>query len=274
MYLFFLETIKPRSTHLVLLSLVSGELNFIKYYCLLILNSTDATSLHNNYEFCIVLLDIRKVRIFTSCRQFSCTDITTINQTTIDIKQIKMYKTIKISLSIIAALSFAACNNNNTKEADKGQKDTVIVNSVSADTTQNATSASGEIALDLLPANIKEFVTKNYAGYTMQNAAHDPLCAGGDAIDVAISKKGSANYSLIFLPNGTFVQQEEDINISKAPAKILDIVKTKYAGFTPAQQIERLTLVDKSIQYLLDITKDKTTKEVIFNDAGTVVCEH
>ena len=178
-----------------------------------------------------------------------------------------------MSLFTIAALSFAACTNIN-KDAHKSQKDRVTENTLPADTAQNAISASGEIALDQLPSNIKEFVAKNYAGYTMQHAAYDPLCSGGNATDVAISKKGSPSYSLIFLPNGTFVQQEEDIDISKAPAAVLEMVKTKYTGFTPAQQIERLTLADKSIQYLLDITKNKIAKEVIFNDAGMVVCEH
>lgn len=80
-------------------------------------------------------------------------------------------------------------------------------------------------------------------------------------------------FCAIFLPDGTFVQQEEDVNISKAPAKVLEIVKMKYPGFTPAQQIEQLTLADKSIQYLLDITKDKSAKEVLFNEAGIIICE-
>ncbi len=184
-----------------------------------------------------------------------------------------MFKIIRMSLYTIAALSFSTCNNNYISETDKLQKESVTGNTLAADTTKNSISASGEIALDQLPVNIKEFIAKNYPGYTMQHAAHDPLCSGGDATDVAISKKGSPNYSLIFLPNGTFVQQEEDIDISKAPAMVLEIVKTKYADFTPAQQIERLTLADKSIQYLLDITKDKTAKEVIFDIVGTIVCE-
>lgn len=44
------------------------------------------------------------------------------------------------------------------------------------------------------------------------------------------------------------------------------------AGYKPASQIERLTLADKSVQYLLDITKGNITKEVIFNADCTVAC--
>jgi len=183
-----------------------------------------------------------------------------------------MNKTIKISLITLSVLTFAACNNQ--QNGNKTHKDTIAENTLSVDTVQKTTPLSGEIALDQLPLNIKEFVSKNYTGYTMQSAAYDPLCSGGDAIDVVISKKGSASYSLIFLPNGTYVQQEEDIDLSKAPKSILEIVKTKYAGYAPAQQIELLTLADKSVQYLLDISKGNTTKEVIFNEDGTVACEH
>lgn len=66
LYLLFSKTIKLRSTHFVLPSRVSGKPILIKYYYLQILNSTNATSLHNNYELCIVLVNTRKVRIFTS----------------------------------------------------------------------------------------------------------------------------------------------------------------------------------------------------------------
>mgnify|MGYP000873731367 CR=1 FL=1 len=187
-------------------------------------------------------------------------------------KQIKMNRTIKMSLITVAVLTFTACNNQQGE--NKTQKESKGETSVITDTTQNAIPKSGKIALDKLPANIKEYVNQNFQGYSIKSAEYDPLCTGGDAIDVVISKKGSPNYSLIFLLDGTFVQIEEDIDLSKAPSKVLEVVKTKYAGYKPASQIERLTLADKSIQYLLDITRDTITKEVIFKEDGTVICEH
>ena len=174
---------------------------------------------------------------------------------------------IKISLIAITVLTFAACNNGK-------QNGNTKLNTVTTDTAQTTRPLKGEIALEKLPPNIKKYVDQNFQGYVIKSAAYDPLCTGEDAIDVAISKKGSPDYSLIFLLDGTFVQQEEDIDISKAPARILEVVKTKYAGFTPAQQIERLTLADKSTQYLFDLTKDKISKEVIFKEDGTVFCEN
>ncbi|MBK6912900.1 MAG: hypothetical protein IPH11_04235 [Ignavibacteriales bacterium] len=92
-------------------------------------------------------------------------------------------------------------------------------------------------------------------------------------MDIAISKQDSPDYSLIFLFDGTFVQLEEDIDLSKAPAKVLETVKAKYADFQPAHKIESLTLADKSIAYLVDLTKGTLTKEVILKADGTIVCE-
>ncbi len=191
------------------------------------------------------------------------------------LRNFKKMKTLK-QMSVIAfaaLLTFSACNNNSKKQNEKGnKKDNLLESNISNDTI-NTANTIGAIALNTLPTAIREYVVKNHPGYIMENAAHDPLCQGGDAIDVAITKKGSPAYSLIFKPDGTFVQLEEDMDINKAPAKILEIVKVKYAGYQPAAQIERLTLADKSIQYLLDITKDGVTKEVIFNTDGSVACE-
>ena len=124
-----------------------------------------------------------------------------------------------------------------------------------------------------LPAGIKEFVSKNYAGYTILSAAADPLCQGGAAIDVAITKNGAPDLSLIFTPDGSFVQQEEDVSLSTASDKIRSVIKTKYAGYSTGNQIEKLTLVDKTMEYMLDLNKGSVTKEVIFSVDGNVVCE-
>ena len=141
--------------------------------------------------------------------------------------------------------------------------------------SSNTTSAlpAGEITLDRLPAGVKEFVTKNFAGYAMVKAASDPLCQGGDAIDVAVTKAGAPNLSLIFKPDGSFVQQEEDVPLTTATNKIKDAVKTKYADYSAGNQIEKLILADKTVQYLVDLTKATATKEVIFTADGNIVCE-
>lgn len=134
--------------------------------------------------------------------------------------------------------------------------------------------ATGPVAIVNLPATVQPYVEKNFPGYTIANASHDPLCTGGDAIDVVIKAKKKPTLSLIFIPNGSFVQKEEDVPYSTAPKKVTDVIKTKYADFKPSKQIEKLTLADNTTQYLVDITKANKAMEVILSKDGVLVCEH
>ncbi|MGV8963267.1 MAG: PepSY-like domain-containing protein [Candidatus Saccharimonadaceae bacterium] len=141
--------------------------------------------------------------------------------------------------------------------------------------TNNTSSiVSGKVEIDSLPQTVNEFVTNNYNGYKIESAAHDPMCNGEDAIDVSITKVGSKPFSLIFTPQGAFIQQEEDVSIEIAPSNVMKVLKTKYADYNADQQIEKLSLTDKSVQYLVDLSKNGVNKEVIFDAQGNVICEH
>lgn len=189
----------------------------------------------------------------------------------------------KTTLPLMAmALSFImlSCNGEKNEKDDKDeaaettQKEKMEDDKVNIADPVTTALPAGEITFERLPAGIKEFVTKNYPGYATVKAVSDPLCKGGDAIDVAISKIGASNLSLIFTPDGTYVQQEEDVPLSTASAKIKNILKAKYADYSAGTQIEKLILADNSVQYLVDLSKGSITKEVIFTMDGKVVCEN
>lgn len=173
-----------------------------------------------------------------------------------------MNRIISTLLIVVAILSFAACDDKKDNTQSK-----------ITDTTHSAQALTGAIPLDELPLNIKEYIEQKYSGYKIEKATYDPLCSGENAIDVAIAKQNYPNLSLIFLLDGTFVQLEEDIELGKAPSKVMETIKTKYADYQPAAKIERLTLADNSIQFLVDLTKGNLTKEVILREDGAVVCE-
>ncbi len=166
-------------------------------------------------------------------------------------------KLFAIITSITFSVFFISCTNNSpqkNKEQQSNLQDSPT--SINADTSSlHMPLPSGAIALDKLPKGVKEFIEKFYPGYIMIHAASDPLCGGGDAIDVAVTKKGSSDFSLIFKPDGSFVQQEEDMPLSTAPGKIKDVLKAKYADYTVSNQIEKLILADKTEQYLVDLNK-------------------
>lgn len=183
-------------------------------------------------------------------------------------------------MALALTVSIVSCDNDKNEKDEKDEatetKQQEKEEAEKKDTTVTVATAlpAGEITLDRLPAGVKEFVIKNYAGYKMVKAASDPLCQGGDAIDVAIAKTNAPNLSLIFKPDGSYVQQEEDVPLTTAPSKIKDALKVKYPGYSAGTQIEKVILADKSVEYLVDLTKGSVTKEVIFSKEGAVVCEH
>lgn len=183
------------------------------------------------------------------------------------------------ALALFVSFTILSCDSEKNEKDEKNETTETEQQEAKEEAKDNTatnntvTLSASEIALDKLPAGVKDFVTKNYAVYIMTKAASDPLCQGGDAIDVAITKSGAPNLSLIFKLDGSFVQQEEDLPLSTAPDKIRDALKAKYADYSAGNQIEKLTLADKSIQYLVDLSKGSITKEVIFNANGAVVCE-
>lgn len=182
----------------------------------------------------------------------------------------------KISLPLMAAFVaflMVSCNNEKNEDEKNEATETERMEAKNDSASTTPVSPAGEIALDKLPPGVNEYVKKNYAGYTINKAASDPLCQGGDAIDVAVSKAGAPNLSLIFKPDGSFVQQEEDVPMKSAPEKVKDALASKFADYKAGDQIEKILLADKTVQYLVDLSKGSATKEVIFSVTGAVVCE-
>ncbi len=185
-------------------------------------------------------------------------------------------KTISQSLILFMLCIIISCSNNNANrnaEAKSTGRDSL--QHVSADTAAiHSNFPAGATQLHQLPEEVRNFIKNFYPGYNMIIAVSDPLCQGGDAVDVTIKKKGSPNLSLIFKPDGSFVQQEEDVPLTTAPGKVREALKARYADYSAGNQIERLILADKTVQYMVDLNHLGITKEVIFDTEGNVVCEN
>lgn len=133
---------------------------------------------------------------------------------------------------------------------------------------------STKVSIATLPGTISAFVHRRYPGYRITAASYDPLCGGGPAIDVAIRKAGSTEFSLIFRPDGSYVQQEQDMALATAPPAVVTSVRTQFAGYTIAPQLEKLTLADTSTEYSFDLSKGPVRREVILTELGAVVCDN
>ncbi len=185
----------------------------------------------------------------------------------------------KISSSLIffmLSIYIISCGNNNAdKNAKAKSTGRDSIQPASADTAAiHSNFPSGAMQLHQLPDEVRNFIEKFYPGYTMIIAVSDPLCQGGDAVDITITKKGSPNLSLIFKPDGNFVQQEEDVPLITAPGIVREALKARYPGYSAGNQIEKLILADKTVQYMVDLNHQGITKEIIFDAAGNVVCEN
>ena len=187
-----------------------------------------------------------------------------------------MIKVKVFSLAIVfSTLILASCNNEGKENKnEKNENDDTEMKKDTGSSTVSTTLTSATYTIDNLPVGVKEFVSKNYAGYTIVSADSDPLCGGAPAVDVAIKKTSAPTFSLIFKPDGSYVQQEEDVDLSTAPDKIKSTLKTQFGKYSAGGQIEKLILADKSIQYMVDLTNGKITKEVIFTVDGNIFCEN
>ena len=171
------------------------------------------------------------------------------------------------TILIAIAILFSACGKKPLVQNNINNKDTVK-------TAQKPAFDVKSVSKETLPQNIKDYIAANYKEYKIIDAAYDPLCKGGDAIDVSVEKVGSESLSLIFKPDGTYIQKEEDAPLTTAPEKVKEVLKHKYSNYLISDEIEKLTLADNTTQYLIDIEKDTLSKEVIFTPDGQVVCEN
>ena len=130
----------------------------------------------------------------------------------------------------------------------------------------------GNIPIDSLPAAIKAYVTTNFAGYTLRHAEYDSLCPNGLVYEITIDKMMSPPVQLYFDMTAAFLMRSDLIRYQELPEVVKSSAITNYPGYF-AMKIEKLTLADGSLQYLLDLSKPHVMKTVRFDANGIIVCE-
>jgi hypothetical protein len=170
-------------------------------------------------------------------------------------------------LLILAVILFISnCSNKEVSQVNKNSSDTIK--------SIHSISVMDSVSKENLPAKTKDYISSHYPGYIINDVVKDPLCKGGDAVDVSIIKNGQPRLSLIFKPDGTFVQKEEDVSYKTAPEKIKNTIKTQYGSFKVSDQVELLTMANNSTQYLIDLSMGSILKEVTLTVDGNVICEN
>lgn len=133
--------------------------------------------------------------------------------------------------------------------------------------------SGGGISADSIPSAITEYVTANFAGYSIHNAMYDTLCQFGIVFNVMIDSAHSEHAKLIFDASGLYLAKASRLKSADLPEIITTAVTNQYATYSLRNKAEMLTLADGSIQYKVYLYLHDTKLKVVFTSDGTVICE-
>ncbi|MCX6265936.1 MAG: hypothetical protein NTW16_01065 [Bacteroidetes bacterium] len=129
-----------------------------------------------------------------------------------------------------------------------------------------------EILVDSLPVMITDYISANYAGYSVIHAEYDTLCPEGAVKEVMIGISSSEPVKLVFDSNDTFLMQAIRILYSTAPLAVKESISANYATYQLSNKAEQLILADNSIQYSVYVRLNADRKKVRLTDSGIMVC--
>jgi len=145
--------------------------------------------------------------------------------------------------------------------------------SIPCDSIHGGGHHGGGIPFDSLPAILKDYVTANFAGYTMRHAEFDSLCFNGTVIEVMLFQPGSVPVKLYFETDGNYLMRAERVLYADLPQVVKDFITASYTGFVAMDKAEKLTLADNSIQYVAFIHQGPIRKSVRIDATGSFICE-
>lgn len=123
-----------------------------------------------------------------------------------------------------------------------------------------------------LPASIENFVNGNFADYKIDESEKETLCDGTEVFEVEIEDSNDNELELVFDLEGNHLYTETEISIEELPTAVSESINTNYAGYS-VEEAEKLDWADDTVQYEVELKKDNTELEVIFDANGIVLCE-
>lgn len=118
-----------------------------------------------------------------------------------------------------------------------------------------------------LPAAVADAFKKAYPNATIKNASSEK--ENGKLQWEVESMDGSARRDLIYLPDGTMVEEELVIDATAVPAPVMAALKARYPKAT-VSVFEKLTKASGSVSYEMQI-KGAAVKEVQIAPDGTFI---
>ena len=129
-----------------------------------------------------------------------------------------------------------------------------------------------EISIDSLPSQIKDYISVNFAAYTIKHAELDSICPEGAVTAVIIAIAGHEPLKLYFDASNTFLMQDYRILYTDVPQLVKTYITSYYASYSICNRSIKLTMADNSLQYIIHLRLNKTPLTVRLKEDGTLIC--
>lgn len=123
-----------------------------------------------------------------------------------------------------------------------------------------------------VPAAIQDFITNNFAGFTIDEAETETLCDGTEVIEIEIENEEDDEMELVFDLENNLLYSEVEIEVADLPTAITTTLANDYPTFE-IKEAARLDWADDTMQFEVEIKDGSTKLEVLFAADGTVICE-
>ena len=130
------------------------------------------------------------------------------------------------------------------------------------------------IPSDSLSAAITEYISVNFAGYTIRHGEKDSICSDGIVTEVMIFNSDSPPTKLYFNSTDSYLMQGSRVLSSDLPQAVKEAIASNYTGYSLTEKSEKYTLADNyTVEYFIFLYQGETHKQLIIKEDGTVVCE-
>ncbi len=129
----------------------------------------------------------------------------------------------------------------------------------------------GENSTITISDNLQAYINNNYPDFSVKKASIDTLCDETSAIVIALQKM-SKKIDVYFDEEERFLHEAEDIKKKDIPEEVIEIVTNTFEEYQLKTNAIKYIKQDGTIQYSLTLFKENSSKEVIVNSDGTIIC--
>lgn len=131
---------------------------------------------------------------------------------------------------------------------------------------------NNDVNIDSLSISINDYISANYAGFSVIHASSDTICEG-IVTNVMVCDSVSEPVKLVFNADGVFLMSSTRISYNDIPESVKTVVSSDFSTFTPSTRCSLYILADGTLQYKVYLKAEKKIYWVRFTADGTVVCQ-